>query len=222
MKLTFDTVSKIEFDDKIAEIRSRPEYVHLRTGIRDFIEGLRERLKEWLMDLLERAFSNIPDAPAISGQASTIFLVAGILLIMAIIIFIAVKAGKTLERNKKIKEILGEKIDGRVTTASLKTKASEYGKDGQYRLAIRYGYIALLLLMHEKDILYLEDTKTNHEILQTLKKSSFPMLPAFQQLAGMFNASWYGYKAYSKETYESWNDSMNLIWNRVTVNEEKS
>ena len=221
MKLTSSIVSKIEFDDKISEILKRPEYAHLRNSIRDFIESLKERIKNWLLDFLKNAFSDVPAAPSISEKASTIFLVAGILVIMAIIVFIAVKAGKTFERNTKVREILGERVGGRVTTASLRDKASEYGRDGDYRLAIRYGYIALLLLMHEKDILYLEDTKTNKEILQTLARNGFSMLPAFQYLAGIFNASWYGHKEYSRDSYESWNDNMNLIWNRVTVNEEK-
>lgn len=222
MKLTHSLISKMDFDHKISEIQDRPEYTHLNAGIRDFIERIREGIKNWLTDLLRHAFSTMPGAPSIPGQASVVFLVVGILVIAAIVIFIAIKAGKTFERNKKIKEILGERVDGGVTTSSLKARASEYERDGEYRLAIRYGYIGLLLLMHEKDILYLEDTKTNGEILQTLGRSEFPMLHQFQQLAGMFNASWYGHMDYSRQAYEQWNDNMNLIWNRITVNEEKN
>lgn len=215
-------VSKTEFDDKISGILSRVEYMHLRNGVRDFIGNIKESVGRWLRNLLENAFSGVPDAVSISDGISVAFLIAGILIIMGIVVFITVKAGKPFERNKKIREILGERIDGRATTESLREKASECGRQGEYRQAIRYGYIALLLLMHERDILYLEETKTNREILQTLKRGGFPLLTAFERLADVFNASWYGHKEYTRDAYGSWNENMNLIWSRVSANEEKS
>ena len=220
MLIDFFMISRAEFDKKISDILMRPEYAHLKNGVRDFLESLRERINDWIRDFLNNAFSGISPVPELSGQTSVLFVIAGLLIIAAIIVFIAVKAGRAFERSPKVREILGERISEGTTTAGLRSKAGEYRKGGDFRMAVRYEYIALLLLMHEKGLLYLEETKTNAEILLSLKKTEFSMLSAFQSLADMFNASWYGHKT-MEESYGKWSDSMNLIWSRVAANEEK-
>lgn len=214
-------VTKIEFDSKVHDILQRPEYAHLRKSIRDWIEGIKEKIKEWLINFLSKAFSDMPSVKSISDNLSTIFIIIGILIIVAIIVFIAVKAGRALEKNNSLREILGEKITEGVTPVSLRQKSSEYAKNGDYRLALRFGYIALLLLMHEHNLVYLEDTKTNEEILQALKKTGFAMLPVVANLAARFNASWYGHKSYPVDVYNEWDSNMKLIWEEVNGYNEK-
>lgn len=210
------------FDETVKEILNRPEYRHLRGGFLDFIQRIKDSINEWIIKILNKAFSGLSNAPAISGRLSTIFMIIGLLIIIAIIIFIIVKINKTFDKKASIREILGEKIDGGVTPKSLRSRGEEFIKKEDYRQGIRYEFIAILLLMHERNILYLDETKTGEEIYDYLRKNKYEMAADFKKLVKIFNASWYGHKPFSKVLYDEWNSTMSLLWNGVMGNEEKS
>lgn len=210
------------FDETVEEILKRPKYRHLRGGFLDFIQTIKDSINEWILKMLKKAFSNLSNAPAISERLSTIFMIVGLLIIIAIIIFVIIKINKTFDKKESIKEILGEKIAEGVTPRDLRNKGEEFIKKGDYRQGIRYDFIAVLLLMHEKNILYLDDTKTGEEIYDYLRRNKFEMAAHFKKLVKIFNASWYGHKPSNKMLYNEWNSIMDFIWNGVIGYEEKS
>jgi hypothetical protein len=212
--------TKPEFDSKISEILQKTEYKHLRGGIRDFIERIREAIKEWLIKMLQNTFSNLSEVPSISDKLSTAFIILGMLILLAIIISIVVKTSKAFHKKERIKEILGERIDQRTTPQSLRQKAADFEQSGDFRLAVRYDFIALLLLMHENSLLYLDETKTNEEIYNYLRENSFSRLQLFRSLINIFNSTWYGHKLYSKSMYDQWKVELNLLWSEVIKYEE--
>lgn len=216
------TPTKQEFDEVIYKILQNPEYKHLKNGFRDLIERLKEAFGEWLFKLLSRRFSNLKTPKAISNNLSTAFIILGILILLGIIIIIVVKSNRIIDKKKRVKEILGEKIDNKTTPQSLKNKALQLSGEGDFRGACRYDFIALLLLMHEKNLLYLDETKTNREIYNILRKNGFSFINVFKELSDMFNSSWYGHKICNNDMYTKWNDSMALVWNGVMDFEEKS
>ena len=207
--------SKNEFDDTVHNIFKSTEYTHLKNPLKDFINKTKETLKEMLVKWFKKNLSNMDDAAAVSDRLSTIFMIIGILTIVAIIVIIIVKVNKTFERKRRVKEILGERIDDRTTPNSLKQKALSFREAGDLRQAIRYDFIALLLLMHEKNLVYLDETKTNEEIIKYLRKSSFERVDIFQQISAIFNSNWYGYKLTDEEGYKAWSHSIGLLWNEV-------
>lgn len=214
--------TKPVFDETIKRILSRPGYKHLTGGLGDFLKKIKDMLTEWLGRILEKTFSNLSNAPAISDKLSTIFMIIGLLIIIVIIVFIIIRINKTFDKRTSVREILGEKIDGRVTSNSLRSRGADFIKRGDFRQAIRYDFIAVLLLMHEKNILYLNETKTGEEIYDYLRKNKFPMVTVFKKLVNIFNASWYGHKPSDQKLYDEWNSTINLIWNEVITYEEKS
>ncbi|MFL0248443.1 hypothetical protein [Candidatus Clostridium stratigraminis] len=211
--------SKSEFEKGVYNIVQSPSYTHLRNGASDFINKIKEGLTKWLMKLLNKIFNNVDTASAYSGELSTIFIIFGILIIAAIILVIILKINKTSERKRKVKEILGEKINENTTPNSLREKALSYYENGDVRQALRYDFISLLLLMHNNKIIYLDETKTNEEIYSFLRKNNFNMLKNFKVLIDSFNLSWYGNKEIYEESYRVWNSNMNLIWNEVVKHE---
>lgn len=220
----FSTVIPTEpiFDETIKEILSHPRYRGLRGGFMDFIQDIKDKIRKWIMEIFERTFSNLSNVPEISDRLSTLFMIIGILIIVGIIIFIIIKLNKTFDKKASIREILGEKIDEGVTPNSLRDRAEEFAKKGDYRQGIRYGFIGVLLLMHEMSILYLDETKTGEEIYDYLRKNKFEMAPDFKKLVRIFNASWYGHKYSNQELYDEWKATMDLVWNGVTSYEKKS
>lgn len=219
MKLV--AASQTEFNNTVDSILQRPEYRHLKNVLRDLIDRIKESIKNWLTEIIKRTFSNMKNVSSVSDRLSTIFMIIGILVIVAIIVLIVVTVNKTLEGKGRIKEILGEKIDSRTTPNSLREKAANFIKDGDYRQGIRYEFIALLLLMHEKNIVYLDEAKTNQEIYNCLKTHKFHDLKSFKYLGDVFNSSWYGHKPMENNEYDNWNSTINLLWNEVINYEEK-
>ncbi|MDF2671874.1 MAG: hypothetical protein K0R09_139 [Clostridiales bacterium] len=210
------------FDETIKEILGRPEYKHLTGGLGDFIERMKDMIGEWLEKILKKTFSNLANAPAISDKLATIFMIIGLLIIIAIIVLVIIRISKTFDKKARVGEILGEKITDRVTPNSLRSRGAGFTKQGDFRQAIRYDFIAVLLLMHEKNILYLDETKTGEEIYNYLKRNKFEMVTVFKKLVNMFNASWYGHKASDQELYDEWNSTIEIIWNEVISYEEKN
>lgn len=213
------TPSKTQYDTVIKDILASPGYSHLRSGLTDMINRIKEKLSEWIFEILKKSFSNMSSALEISNGLSVIFMIIGILLIFGILILIIVKGSKTFDRRKRVKEILGEKIDSKTTPLSLRGKASDFEQKGDFRNAIRFDFIALLLLMHEKGLLYLDETKTNSEILNYLNRSNYDGIENFRWLVEIFNSSWYGHKAGNLELYRAWSHRINQLWDGVIENE---
>lgn len=214
--------SKQEFDDAVNEVLKRPEYKQLTNVIANQIEHIKTFLKEMFIKFLQKIFSNIEIPTSTSGNFSMVFMFIGILAVFALVIFITIKIYKSFERKTKIKEILGEKIDDKTTPNSLREKADNFQKAEDFRQAIRFDFIALLLLMHEKNVIYLDETKTNEEIYKYLKKNNFSCLDNLTVMIDIFNSSWYGHKVCDKEVYEEWKKELDQIWSEVINYEDKN
>jgi hypothetical protein len=221
MLYTIITPSKPAFDDAVKIVLSRPEYANLKSALEDIIQGI----KEWFISLLVKFFTNLFSGlgavKPISGALSTIFIVVALTIIVGIIVFIAIKINKSFEKKGKIKEILGERIDGRTTPDTLKAKAKAFEEKEDFRNAIRYDFIALLLLMHEKNVLYLDETRTNEENYAYLNRIKFPKLSEFHYAMEAFNSTWYGYKTCGRDGYGQWSGNISAMWNEVINYEAK-
>jgi hypothetical protein len=211
--------TKSEFENTVDTILKSTEYRHLKNPLRDFIDKAKSTIKNWFLKWIEKTFSNVKNPGEISDTLSTIFMIIGILVILAIIVVIVLKINKGFERKRRVKEILGEKIDARTTPQSLRQKAADFIQAGDLRQAVRYDFIALLLLMHEKNLVYLDETKTNEEIYKYLKKNEFSILDKFKNLIDNFNFTWYGHKELDMTSYGKWNDDIKQVWNEVLKHE---
>lgn len=214
--------TKVEFENKANSILNRAEYKHLKNGLTDYIDRIKEAISNWIIEMLKKTYFKLSPSSSVPEKLSTIFLIIGILLFMAILIIVIVRITKTFERKAKVREILGEIIDEKTTPNSLRSKGADCLKVQDIRGAIRYDFIALLLLMHESSIIYLDETKTNKEIYNYLKKNSFSKLSELEALINLFNASWYGHKNLSFEDYNRWDANINIMWNEVVNYEEKN
>jgi hypothetical protein len=214
--------SNTEFDQTVHKILQRSEYAHLKSALSDFIRRIKEGISEWLLKILKKTFSNLKNPSQVSDKLSTIFIIIGLLVIIGIIIIIVIKVSKTFEKKARLKEILGERIDDKTTPYSLRQSAITFAQKGDFRQAIRYDFIALLFLMHGRNLIYLHETKTNQEIYNYLKKNNFFMLKEFHNMINTFNDFWYGHKLCSVETYKHWQESVNLMWDEVISYEEKN
>lgn len=215
------TVPQQQFNDTVNSILQRNEYKHLKNGLRDLIDGAKEALEKWILGVLQKTFNNLDNMPQISNKLSIVFLIIGIILFTALIGFILIKLDKAFEKKRKIQEILGEKIDSTTTPYTLKDKGDKFALGGDLRLGVRYSFIGLLLLMHENNLLYLDEANTNEEIYDYMRKNKYGSLKELSYLIEIFNISWYGHKEVGMNAYEKWHTVLEALWNEVTGNEKK-
>ncbi|OPJ62130.1 hypothetical protein [Clostridium oryzae] len=213
--------SSRQFEDTINSIINRVDYVNLRNGIADFIDNVKQAIIKFLIKIIKGVIKGAVNAPKIADNLSTIFIIIAIVTIAAVLIVIVVKISKTFERKGRITEILGEKIDERTTPVTLRKKAEEFLKAKDYRSAVRFEFIALLLLMHERNVVYLDETNTNEEIYEYLKTTGFNGLDSFKKLINIFNNCWYGHRNSSEQMYNKWIKELTLVWNGVVHSESK-
>lgn len=221
MLLSMINPSKSEFDKTIYDILKLPQYNHLKSNLQNLIEMVKEAIAQWISKMFQNVFSNVESAQSVSSKLSIMFMIIGLLAIIAIIVIAIIKTSKIFKKDIRVKEILGERIDDKTTPNSLRRKACSFEGEGDFREAIRYDFIALLLLMHENNVLYLDETKTNEEINNYLKKNNFSMLSTFEYLISIFNSSWYGHKLCERDAYQNWSNSINELWSGVIIYENK-
>lgn len=209
--------SQKDFNDNVNKVLENPKYSYLKAETNSYIERIRKNIRDKLNEFFEDGFSEF----SIDKGAVKAVIIALVLLIIAIIIFIVIRNIMKFERRSTIKNIFGEEIDENTTPVTLKDKALKAAEAGDFREAIRYDYIALLFLMHEKDLIYLEETKTNEEIYNYLRTKMFYLLDDMRICIDVFNLVWYGHKDGNKEMYDRWTNILSKLWNEVSLYEEK-
>ena len=203
------------FEDKVTDILSRKEYIHL--------SGFWEKIKERIIDFLKKMFENNSldfDDAIVNILDNKIWFYIGLMILVLIAVVILIKILNRFQRNPLVKEILGEKIHKTTTPDSLRQKANAYRTQGDLTQAVRLDFIALLLLMHEKRLLYLEESKTNKEIEKAIEQKKLSSTDQFHYLSETFNAAWYGKKTCDDKIYTSWLENMDFIWKEVICYEE--
>ena len=211
--------SQEEFDATVNEVAAGSEYkvLQLKKKLFDFLAEVEKDIFNWLVNQSSNSDWDLP--LGILDGAANILVFLGVVLIGVVVVYAVLFLLQQIKSTPQVKEILGEKITADTTPQSLKEQAAYYEAEGHLRKAIRYQFIALLYLMHQQSILYLDQSKTNQEISTYLKENNFSRLKVFQNLVAIFNAIWYGHQSCEEQSYSKWSDNFNLLWKEVQNNE---
>ena len=139
------------------------------------------KVKQRIIDWLDKFFSSgkKPDTPQgiIGGMPdiARIFIVAAlaVFLIWAFITLfkrLRQHSSKIKKTAKEKIEILGEVFEADITGDDLIKDAAEMARRGDYRMAIRRAYLAMLYEMEQRGKLRLHRAKTNNDYLRELSK----------------------------------------------------
>lgn len=214
-------LEKEEFDRVVGQVLKKAEYRRLQKDYIDIIEKVRNTIMEWLEVILEKLFSmEAKLGTSAFGISNGIVIICLILLVILVIVFF-LSMKKVIGKSKTVKTIYGEKISSSTKSEDLRNKAIEYREHGDYREAIRVGFISLLLKMNEKNLLYLDPTKTNEEMANILRNKNFIYVDIFQSLIYLFNEAWFGHKKIHEEEFYLWEEKLDELWNGVLNIEAK-
>ncbi len=206
---------KNQTKQKLDEILKRPEFLPPEKR-ESFIEKWWREFWEWLFSRWSQPERRAPDdKPNVeSSNISTAFLAAlfrylFIALAVAVIGLVIWRVIPLLQNRRKMKKkpkekvrvVLGETLMPDQTANDILSEAEKLALNGDIRLAIRKGYIALLCELSDRKVLGLARHKTNRDYLRDVRQTPKIYEP-MRDLTGNFEKTWYGLTSAEEEDWQ--------------------
>jgi hypothetical protein len=145
----------------------------------------------WWYELIERLFSFLPEEVGWLGTVlEWLFYAVMIIAIVVVSVILAKRFGKlpSFARNHDVPMETQSRIDDE----AVKMQAYEFARAGDYRQAIRYLYLSLLLYLDKAGLLTYDMSKTDAEYVSEAHRSMGDEAPRFKSLTLFFERKWYG------------------------------
>lgn len=165
------------------------------TALDEILSGKEFRVEEPKPSLLDklmvRLFSLLPgEIGWLETAFRWLFYTFAVIAIVAGLIFVAKRFGKlpsfTTSHDDSVE------IQNDVDAEAVKMQAYECSKEGNYRLAIRYLYLSLLLYLDKAGLLTYDMSKTDAEYISEAHSSMGSEADRFSSLTLFFERKWYG------------------------------
>lgn len=212
-----------EVNDRIKNILSSGEFSQSdKKPGKTIGQVISDALKDfwnWLTGKIGRDVGRIGPTKRSSSAGDTIGAILLVVLKVFCIFFIIALLGaiiffvfKGFRRSKKIRRFQDSQLLYSIKDPeSLKNKALEYADKGQFRLAVRYLYISMLLYLNESNIIKIDKSKTNKQYLNEIRINDADKFDLAHAFTDEFNRSWYGNRELDKERFEYWHRNYNLL-----------
>lgn len=199
--------------ERLQQILARGEYQpeeEKDSAIQGWLKKIRQKINEWLAKLF---FGKSPSLGSNPGSLQVVRWII-ILALVASLVWATVLLLRRFqlrqiklkdEESEEVREILGEQFDADVTADDLLKTAADLARQGQYRLAIRRAYLALLYELEQRGKLRLHRAKTNRDYLGDLKQDPYIYSPVVL-LTNRYERVWYGDTAATPEDYSGFID----------------
>src|SRR5699024_4298162 len=83
------------------------------------------------------------------------------------------------------------------------SEAEKQASAGNYSVAVRHMFLALLLYFHENDMVEAKSWKTNWDYCDELRKVNQPLAEQFYHLALLFDEVFYGERVMTRDEYSA-------------------
>ncbi|MGI8788090.1 MAG: DUF4129 domain-containing protein [Pyrinomonadaceae bacterium] len=213
--------TKDEDKRKLAEILRREEFQKPEEKQESLFAKLYRKIIAWLAKMFPRP--NLSDSSSTDGFQSFSFVLQMLLyaLVLGAIGFLIyrfapfflnrLRLKKTGEKRERV--ILGERLAADETAETLFDEAERLAREGNWRGAIRKGYIALLCELSERKIIGLSRHKTNRDYLRDIRKRG----DLYENMNGLtlnYERHWYGFDEAAKIDWEDFrNDYKKAVGN---------
>lgn len=192
------------FKKAIDQVIESPKYIHLKEK-ENIWNKILEAIGKWLNRPSHRSYSPIPESPPTSGNLWIIIIV----IVLFVLLYYYMTKSKEDTRIKK-RVLYGEVIHEDTSSKGLFEKAIRFEEDGNYKEAVRLYFISTLLHMNEKSLCFLNESKTNIEIIKELRRKAFKGTEIFKSIGDYFYYIWYGNKEINRDR---------LLWYKEKVND---
>ncbi len=185
-----------------------------------FLLRLYRDLVKAIMDFLESLTLSLGSSGDAGGDWARTLAIVFVALIGAVILAVVFIIFRNLRRNPGRRTFLGETLAAGVTVPALQEKAELLFRQGEYRLAVRYRFIGILLYLHDGNILHHDESMTGSEMVRKLRSEAYQAAEPFEGLALAFNACWYGKTDIDAETHRQWMLIEERFWKEAGRHEE--
>lgn len=196
------------FDEALYQVLNMRRYDRLMGRTIDVRGWILDRL-EWLLYRIFNRLNLADDTDFNVTALATIFGVAGILIAIAAAFIII----RSLIKNRRAKDYnlheVFEELENRTYTVKELIALSD--KMHEERFAVRYRYIAALLILGEKQVIKINASATNRLIEHQISTHAPLLVPTFTQIAHTFHLSWFGFKDIGKENFEAFAKSVDEL-----------
>jgi hypothetical protein len=160
------------------EVLDRPEFQ--RPG-----PTLLQRIRNWIVDRVERAFGSLLGR----GQAQ---LLAWIVLVgaVAVVVFGVIRFGRGMTPDATRRE--ERRIERRRTPEEWRAQADAHARAGRWREAVRYRYRALVADLGARGLVDDVPGRTAGEYRREVAAAAPEVAPAFSEASDVFETAWYG------------------------------
>lgn len=185
-------------------------------GILQTLTDMLKALSEWLKSLISRF--NIPTSGMsinnrpLSEAEALVLKAAGILLMVLFIAAIFYFIKRNMRAAKRLKQeeeavLLSEIKDYR----QVEGRALSLYEKGDFKQAVRFLYMALLIRFNEMSLIRIHKSKTNRQYLNELFHGGYGDFEVVQAFTGFYNESWYGNKKVDRGHCDYWFEKYNSL-----------
>ncbi len=130
-----------------------------------------------------------------------------LIVFVGLIVFLAIKAKNYIKSSEKFIEETTHsgllQADDPRSSKELVLKAKEHEKKGDFRMAVRYYYVAFIITLEEQEILAYQPYFTNWEYHRKLLSMGFEQQEIYY-LTAFFDKVWYGMYAVNAVEYQNY------------------
>ena len=194
------------FYEAMHDVLERSEYDILTGRAIDYQQIIMEALGRAIISLLEGIQLSTPESPVYNLEAIIyIFIITAVLLLLGaltgVIYIILKRRGQKVTNEASISAIFDDIANKRFTLSDLLRLTREYAEKNQLRDAIRYHYIAVLVVLDDKRIIRVDKSKTNAQLTQELTLAAPALSDSFISVVDVFQQSWFGKRQVDEAKY---------------------
>lgn len=199
-----------EIRKTVEKILARKEFHQSeeRNPIADMINQIGESILEWIRGLFEnrKPADAVQFEQAVSNDDMQVVLKIVLILLGAVLLFLIVRLviRRVYLPGKAKKSKIPKAHDYLENPDLAAEKMRSLMEQGEYTQVLRYLFVVLLLMFHERKIIHIEKWKTNRAYLREIAASSPDLLSPMKELSMVFNACCYGGRTIDQECMSKW------------------
>ncbi|MHC0037601.1 DUF4129 domain-containing protein [Pseudoneobacillus sp. C159] len=192
------TIDPNQAKDELEKILAEKQYQIYYRQDQHTLADLLERLQAWINRHLAKLLPEQNFRDDVSEWISYGMVGAGIFVVLFLLILFS---SRVVREKRFYAKPVGTEQELELSTKSHLNEAEQHYAAGDSRTALRHLFLAYLLYLDEKQWIVARAWKTNGEYIEELEILQRDRAAEFRKLAHTFEATWYGGRQVTAESY---------------------
>ena len=188
---------------------------------------IRERIFDFFLEILNKFFDRLNINASISAGSSSramesLFYILVILSILVVIYIVLRYYFKRKKRKLIFDDIFTEFKNNKLSFNQLIELSANCELDKNYKEALRYQYIALIMILANKNIIVIPDSMTGKQLIQKVSQNAPKLLDGVESTVNTSYLLYFGKKSITREFYESHKTKYDETIRRIETYEQEN